>query len=208
MSGALLFALLLAEGALRADAYVKNGFTQLDSTFMIDVASGLRIPRPTTDYKGIHINAMGFRGPEIVSPKPANTIRLAFLGASTTFCAEVSNDSTTWPDMVTRDFNLRFSQSTFDYINAGVPGYAINSMQKMLELRVRPHAPDLVIIYEAANSLASDTRRLAADRNIVRENDRHWYSWFVDHSRLAYLVYMNAVIWDLRNQDPDGAAPA
>ena len=204
-SGALLFAFLLAEGALRADAYAKNGFTQLDNTFMIDAASGLRVPRPTMDYKGIHINTMGFRGPEIVSPKPANTIRLAFLGASTTFCAEVTNDSTTWPDMVARDFNRRFSQSTFDYINAGVPGYAINSMQKMLEYRVRPHAPDLVVIYEAANSLASDTRRLAVDRNIVSEKDRHWYSWLVDRSRLAYLVYMNAVIWNLRDQDRSGA---
>jgi lysophospholipase L1-like esterase len=204
MIGALLFAFTLAEGVLRADAYIKNGFTQLDGTFMIDAASGLRVPRPAMAYKGIHINTLGFRGPEIISPKPANTIRLAFLGASTTFCAEVSNDSTTWPDIVTRDLKQRFLQSTFDYINAGVPGYAINSMQKMLEYRVRSHTPDLVVIYEVANSLASDTRQLAADRNIVSEKNRHWYIWLVDRSRVAYLIYMNAVIWDLRNQDRSG----
>ena len=143
-SGALLFALLLAEGALRADAYVKNGFTQLDSTFMIDGASGLRVPRPAMNYKGIHINALGFRGPEITSPKPANTIRLAFLGASTTFCAEVSNDSTTWPDMVTRDFNRQFSQSTFDYMHFTDAGSSAMARRITERLAVTPEFQNLL----------------------------------------------------------------
>lgn len=198
---AIAIGLFLAEVGLRVHAYIKNGFTRLDETYTVDRPSGLRVPRAGSKYGGISISSLGFRGPEVAVPKPPGMIRLAFLGASTTFCAEVSSDSTAWPDIVTRDLRRTYPHIAFDYLNAGIPGYGIEAMQKNLELRVLPQGPDIVIIYEAANNLASDTHRLALDRGIIDEREKQWYRWIVDRSRLAQLIDIQVMIWKLQGQD-------
>src|SRR5262249_19725924 len=87
---------LLAEGAVRVRQWVNHGTsTVLGYTFDIDPASGLRVPRADQSTKKIRINSLGFRSPELQTPKPARTVRLAFLGASTTYCAEASSNEAT-----------------------------------------------------------------------------------------------------------------
>src|SRR5215831_21298984 len=75
-----------AEMAIRVRQYIRFGtFTRIEDTYKVDTKSGLRIPVPGSSTGGIRINSMGFRSPELVVPKPASTIRLAFLGSSTTY---------------------------------------------------------------------------------------------------------------------------
>ena len=57
----------------------------VEETYRTDAESGLRIPIAGLALDKISINSLGFRGPEIEVPKPAQTIRIAFLGASTTY---------------------------------------------------------------------------------------------------------------------------
>src|SRR5215471_5362125 len=88
----------LAEIAVRVRHRLKFGtFWGIEDTYTIDPKSGLRIPIPGGHFGGIHINSLGFRGPEISIPKPRSTLRVAFLGSSTTFCGEVSSNENAWP---------------------------------------------------------------------------------------------------------------
>src|SRR5512143_2051214 len=97
----LLVALLLLEGAVRVRQWMRYGTTQADAVELVtDPATGLRIARPHMDTGRIQTNSLGFRSPELETPKPRGRVRLAFLGGSTTFCAEVSSNAVTWPALV------------------------------------------------------------------------------------------------------------
>src|SRR5215470_2382248 len=155
----VVVALLMAEGAVRIRHWVRHGSAApLEDSLSVDAATGLRVPHGNDR---VHINALGFRGPEIEARKPAGTVRLAFLGGSTTFCAEASSDETTWPHVVWRELSAAKAPHTFDYINAGVPGYRIVHLTQTLRQRIAPLAPDVVVIYEATNDLSVDSRELA-----------------------------------------------
>ena len=73
-------------------------------------------------------------------PKPPGRVRLAFIGASTTFCAEVSSDAAAWPDLVVETLHGRFPGTRFDYVNGGVPGYAVQRFDSELAASDRPRS--------------------------------------------------------------------
>jgi lysophospholipase L1-like esterase len=170
LAASIVLALCALEGAVRVRQWMQYG-TSTGEAFQLvaDRASGLFIPKPGQDTGRIRINSQGFRGPEIPRTKPPGTVRLAFLGGSTTFCAEVSGNENTWPALVTRGLGERYPGVKFDYVNAGVPGYGLGSMRKNLERRVAPFRPDIIFFYEATNDMASDTRELAARRGLYSD---------------------------------------
>ena len=97
----VLLGLCLMEGAVRLYEWKRYGtVTGAGFELVLDPATGLHIPKPGQTVRGIRINSQGFRGPEISRVKPPQTVRLAFLGGSTTFCAEVSSNEATWPSLV------------------------------------------------------------------------------------------------------------
>src|SRR3712207_5046244 len=98
--GSILIALFILEGGLRVRQYLKYGSTKntLYETIQ-DPASGLVIPKPNQSTRTIHIDSRGFRNPELIVPKPEGLVRIAFVGSSTTFCAEVSSNEATWPHL-------------------------------------------------------------------------------------------------------------
>jgi len=118
--------LAAAEGLVRVRQLVKYGTaTSYEGLFRVDETTKLRVLVPGPNIGNATINAAGFRGPEIDVPKPPGRIRLAFLGASTTFCAEVSNDAAVWPNLVVERLRARFPEARFDFVNGGVPGYTV-----------------------------------------------------------------------------------
>jgi hypothetical protein len=89
----LIILTVLAEGAARVQQYVRFGYLwDVEETYMHEPDSGLRVPIPNAELGPIKINSAGFRGPEIAQPKAPGQIGVAFLGASTTYCAEVSGN--------------------------------------------------------------------------------------------------------------------
>jgi len=148
--------------------------------------AGFRVPVPSQEIGPIHINSDGFRGPELENPKPEGRIRIAFLGASTTFCAEASSDAKTWPAQLVRMLGERFPRNEFDYVNGGIPGIGADESLRNLEHRIAPLQPDVVVIYHATNDLSRDTRLLAESRGLftVKGDER---------SLLARI----SVTWDL-----------
>jgi lysophospholipase L1-like esterase len=160
--------------------------------FDVDRRTGLTIPAPNQSGERIKTNSLGFRGAEIEYPKPADRIRLAFLGASTTFCAEATSEDTTWPAVVAARLRQANRLHSIDFINAGVGGYTLWHIRTNLELRVAPLDPDIIVIYEATNDLTHDTRRLAAAQGLYTPNEdtEDWLSrvsltWFLLEKNLA-----------------------
>ena len=83
--------LALLEASLRVRQLWKYGsFRPTVSEFVTDPETGLRILKPGYRGQGLSINSLGFRGPEIETPKPPGRIRLAFLGGSTTTLVQIS----------------------------------------------------------------------------------------------------------------------
>jgi len=184
-----------AELAIRVRQYIKFGtLSRIEDTYKVDAASGLRIPVAGSTTGGIRINSMGFRSPELKNPKPPSSFRIAFLGSSTTYCAEVSNNESTWPHLVAQKLQGQWPKVPVEYINAGVPGYSVSSSLQNLKLRVGPLNPDVIVIYEGHNDLSGNSFQLAVKQGLVSKQTEKNLSWPAQYSLLWYLVEKNLLI--------------
>ncbi|MEM1450883.1 MAG: SGNH/GDSL hydrolase family protein [Planctomycetota bacterium] len=165
---AVLLGLGAVEGALRLRQYRRHGTTDPSVlTRVVDDVTGRTIPTPNSSVSGIRINALSFRGDEIEVPKPTDRVRVAFLGGSTTFCAEASSNETTWPSLVVGALAERYPETSFDQVNAAVPGYMSLHSRERFEVRVAPLQPDVVVIYHGTNDLVHDTREVAEEAGLA-----------------------------------------
>ena len=192
--------LMVCEGALRLRAWMRYGTTGdiSDALLVRDRESGLLVPRPGAALHGstidIRINSLGFRGDEIERVKPARTLRIACLGASTTFCAEVSSNRATWPARLQARLQALYPQVRVEVINAGVPAYTAEESLRNLRHRVLPLGPDLVIYYEANNEIARDTETLAARQGLQVNDESGFVATLSKASLLFNLTYKNIAI--------------
>ena len=192
---ALVVAVLSLEGAVRVRQWLKYGSSSPTvHEFVTDPKSGLRIPEPGMKRGGISINSLGFRGPETTIPKPRGTIRLAFLGASTTYCAEVSGNHAVWAHVVTESLSSRYPEIAFDYVNGGVSGYTTRESLRNLEYRIAQLDPDVIVIYHGTNDLSSDTRRLAEEQGLSNQRPDAT-STLAEWSTLWFLLEKNWTVY-------------
>jgi acyl carrier protein len=179
--------------------------------FHIDPASGLRRARPGSAWGSVAINNLGFRGPDVAADKPDGTVRIAFLGSSTTFDRFSGGNDRTWPDGVVRLLAKAFPAAVLDYVNAGMPGHGTRQIGAMFRHHVAPLAPDLVVI--RVNDLNADTAFAA--RRQGRYSGVHyrpsplaerWRPWANLEKNLLVLVRVATAALDLGKARLDGAA--
>jgi lysophospholipase L1-like esterase len=194
-------AFLLAESGLRVRAWVRYGTAAPnvpDDLTILDKECGIRVPRPGAERQGskihISVNSLGFRGKEFDRAKPKRTVRIACLGASTTFCAEVTDDEAAWPARLQALLQERYPDVNIEVINAGIPGCVIADSIKNLTCRVLPLNPDLVIFYEANNDMALDTRALAGQRGLLEEGQSF-------RSPFSKLLAEHSLFYDLATKN-------
>jgi hypothetical protein len=113
------------------------------------------LPDVTTPL-GLVTNRFGWRGPDVPLDKPARTIRIAFVGASTTVGAHDFPFS--YPELVIHWLNVWAAHAgrrvRFDGINAGREGLASPSFAAIVRQELLPMEPDLVVYYEGANQFS------------------------------------------------------
>jgi hypothetical protein len=125
--------------------------------FVYDPPGGNEHPRyrfplnEVTPY-GLVTNQFGWRGPPIELRKAANTIRIAFVGSSTS----VNNHSFPFSYPELAGFFLdKWAQEAFgvrvEMINAGREGITSTSIAAVVRDEVLPLEPDLVVYYEGGN---------------------------------------------------------
>ncbi|MDD5173288.1 MAG: SGNH/GDSL hydrolase family protein [Candidatus Omnitrophica bacterium] len=189
----VISALLIMEAGVRIRQYVKYGTaaSYAGGHMEKDPGSGLNIPSPGTETRSLKINSRSFRGPEPEDPKPADRIRIAFLGSSTTFCAEVNGEEKTWPYLVWRDLQNAYPGIKMDYVNASVPGYLVWKDVINLERRVKPLRPDIIIIYEGPNDLSWWANALAGKQG----KEIYKNGWLEKYSLAYDIIKKNFVIF-------------
>lgn len=98
-------------------------------------------------------NNYGWRGLPIPLNKPDSTIRIAFIGASTTQQANIFRYS--YPEYVVSWLNLwaksRGHDFTFECINAGREAFGIDDIAATVKYELLPVRPDIFIFYEGIN---------------------------------------------------------
>lgn len=143
----------IGELALRTVQWLKFGqqkSVEASSAYFIDDRTGLRLNVPNRQLGRIRINNLGFRGPDIEMPKPTDTVRLAFLGSSTTY-EPYSPEGQNWPHLVADKLAERLIDCRVDFVNGGKPGYDSTAMTTLFEQYMSVTEPDIVLI------LPSDT---------------------------------------------------
>ena len=145
-------------------------------------------PRKSEDWAAVDktVNSFGFLStPEISTDKSEGTIRIAFLGGSSTAgTGKMLSDEETWPWRTTERLQERFPDKEFEFINAAASGYTTFESYGRLWSRVRHFAPDYVILYHGWNDLYylnPDIYKLLPTWRTLRDG-----SWSFEGSHIRY----------------------
>lgn len=130
--------------------YIQSQF-QKNAHFTFEIEKGL----PHMDQK-VHFttNNYGFRGDELIEPKPADEFRIFLIGGSTTENIFI-DDQYGLERQIQNELQTAFStyQKTIKVYNAGKSGDASPDHISMLVHRIIHLQPDLVILYPGINDL-------------------------------------------------------
>jgi lysophospholipase L1-like esterase len=142
--------------------------------------------------------------PEIAPRKPANTIRIVFLGESSTAgTGTLLPDSVTWPWQVAENLRHRPHRTALiEFINAALGGYSTFESYGRLWSRIRFYAPDIVVVYHGWNEMyyfpkvdqITEWRTLPdgswgfESAEPVTVYAPRWYDWLVRPSQLLTKV--------------------
>ena len=133
------------------------------------------------------INRDGFFStPEISREKGPRTLRIAFLGGSSTAgTVPVLPDEETWPWLAARELDRLLPDRDVDFINAAVPGYSTFESYGRLWSRLRFFEPDVVVVYHGWNDMYyfGDTKGIHRWRVL---EDGNWT--FEQQDRLRRIV--------------------
>jgi hypothetical protein len=126
--------------------------------FLYDPPDGAPYPRyrflpNVTTPTGLVTDQIGWRGPPIAEPRAPNTIRIVFVGASTTVDAHHLPFS--YPEYIDHWLNLWAKSKKldlrFEALNAGRESIASQDIAEVVRHEVLPLRPDLVVYYEGHN---------------------------------------------------------
>ncbi len=98
-------------------------------------------------------NALGYRGDEIIMPKPEDAFRIVAVGGSTTYGSGNPRWQEAYPAQLETVLHERgYSQA--EVINAGVIRYTSWESLLNVQFRIADLAPGLIIFYEAMNDIS------------------------------------------------------
>ena len=105
---------------------------------------------PDPAYEG-H-NDLGYRGPEIILPKPEGTFRIVTMGGSTTYSTGTTAEEA-YPALLQSILRDEYGYTNIEVVNGGVSGYTTWEILTDFQFRVLELEPDMLIFYEAVNDL-------------------------------------------------------
>ena len=144
---------------------------------------------------GLVTNQFGWRGPPVRFARSEKTVRIVFVGASTT----VGNHSApySYPELVGHWLNLwaaaHHPDIQFEVLNAGREAITSPDIAAIVRQEVAPLHPDLVVYYEGANQfqLSTVVKNMPADalaRRLEAKSAGIIARWLGDASRYLALA--------------------
>jgi len=144
---------------------------------------------PDVDYGGVvHINRLGFRGPDFDAVKPVGVTRILVVGASTTFDPCALLDSETWTARLEHWLGELAPDRRFQVINAGVPGLPMQEQVIRLLTELYALEPDVIVLYaghgivaaSGASPVEGSTPGLPGEAVVATP----WGAWLEQNSRV------------------------
>ncbi len=137
-------------GALRQTATYIRRAHQPHRTLRFEAEPGLPGMKGVTRWT---TNNMGFRGDELVSPKPVDELRVFLIGGSTTECLIIDDDDSL-DAVIQRTMQERVAErSQVRVYNAGVSGDISDDHVAILTQRIVHLQPDIIVIFAGINDL-------------------------------------------------------
>ena len=185
----------------------KTGKNPMEEWALLDAFSAYR-GRPG-DYRESKIkktiNKQGFIStPEISVAKRRNTIRIAFLGGSSTAgTGRYLTDEDTWPWKVAQILKKKYKQKRIEFINAALPGYTTFESFGRLWSRIRFFSPDIIVVYHGWNEIYYLKKRKIVSWRTLRDGswgfrprkiaiyETHWIDHLIRYSQLLTRIRLN-----------------
>jgi len=103
---------------------------------------------PTANYRkgNQYHNSRGFRGKELVIPKPANHYRIAVIGGSTVYETAVKDNDSIFTTQLEDNLSRKYPELKVEVINGGSAAYTSWESLVTLAFRVLDYEPDMVIL--------------------------------------------------------------
>jgi lysophospholipase L1-like esterase len=201
-----IFLLVVAETTLRMyvayAGYAQQGEalpypTQRQAYQRSDPVMGYAL-KPGYEAGGIHINRLGFRGPELSTAKQPGLFRIAAVGDSTTF--GLAGEHCPYRAQLQGLLNAHEGGVKFEVVNAGVEGYSSWHALRLVETRIAGLQPDLVVIYIGWNDLYSTNPFQAnsprSQREALSRSRGTFASWVLIGLDKLYLVqFLRGIIY-------------
>ncbi|MDH3592361.1 MAG: hypothetical protein OER88_10810, partial [Planctomycetota bacterium] len=113
------------------------------------------IPGRYTEDGTKTVNRAGFIStPELDLQKEPRTLRVVFLGGSSTACTAPNlPDEETWPAVATSHLRAALPGRKIEFINGALPGYSTFESYGRLWSRIRFYEPDVVVVYHGWNEM-------------------------------------------------------
>jgi lysophospholipase L1-like esterase len=149
----------------------------------------------------LSINSLGFRGPDIRSPKPPQTFRIVVIGDSISLGWGVADDET-FSSRLQQRLHERFPGRAIEVVNLGVGGYNTRQEVTLLARHVRTIDPDLVLVgfytNDVPEALEDDSGRRRDARSTgmtspgqimhINPTPDSWWDRQFRRSRAAYVA--------------------
>lgn len=137
-------------------------------------------------------NSDGFRGNEIIKPKPKGTFRIVFLGGSAIYTTRTQFPDYAIPSLTGKI--LRESGYTnVEAINAGVVAYSSAENLINLQFKIFELEPDLVVHYEAINDVHNryvpENLFHADNRGRLKRWNGEYFPWWSQSYALRLITY-------------------
>ena len=142
-----------------------------------------------TGTRRFSTNGLGFRGPELATPKPANERRVFLVGGSTTECFYLDDEEA--PDAILQR-TLNIADGSFRVNAAGNSGAASDDHIAMISQRIVHLEPDVVVVFCGINDLTRaifDFDYLHYTREMTQPL-RPWYERLILKSQIACRLYL------------------
>ena len=138
------------------------------------------LPNATMPH-GLVTNQIGWRGAPIEEPRGDRTIRIVFVGASTTL--DMPHLPFSWPEYAGYWLNVWAKAKGlpvhFEVLNAGRESIASTDIAEIVRTEVIPLRPDLIVYFEGGNqfrldSVTADRPPASAPRPMESEAPKTW----------------------------------
>ncbi len=189
------------------DEMADEGATPSQMMKLFKEVGGMEFAIPGAASGTVRINGLGFRGPELEMPKPANLVRIAFAGDSRTFDWLAEDETRTWPHRAAQRIGSAIPGCKVDYVNASGPLYGTREIAALTD-RLIATKPDiaLVMLGDVAHDSATIAKRngLAPDAPRADGLGRHWGIWN-RAERFFGLLFLNSIglLSDVQTKEAD-----